>query len=294
MDWEETFVSWAKPPSQTEQDKCDAAERAIGKAVTASARLQQCGATVYTQGSYRNRTNVRLESDVDIGVLCQETFFYDLPDGSTVYDFGILTPAPYSYSQYKNDVEQGLVDYLGRAAIVRGDKAFDVHENTYRVDADVVACFPYRWYQPNGAYIEGCAFLTDAGRRIINYPEQNYANGVAKNDRTRRGFKAAVRILKRLRHKMVDDGIAAASAVPPYLLECLAWNVPDEGFMHTSYSADVRYVLAHTFNHTRKIDECLSWCEINDIKYLFRSGQPWTLEAAHRFISEAWNYLGFK
>jgi len=294
MSWEDTFASWAKAPGQTEQDKCDNAERAIAKAVASSSRLQEHGAAVYTQGSYRNRTNVRLESDVDIGILCRETFFYDLPTGANVNDFGISTPPFYLYAQYKNDVEQGLVDYLGRTVVVRGNKAFDVHENTYRIDADVVTCFPYRWYQPNGSHIEGRAFLTDAGTRIVNYPEQNYQNGVAKNDRTNRGFKATVRILKSLRHRMVDEGNTAAKAIPPYLLECLAWNVPDEALMHTFHTADVRYVLAHTFNHTRKIDECLNWCEINDIKYLFREGQPWTLDAAHRLIAEAWAYVGFE
>lgn len=292
MSWEDTFRSWASPPSQSEQDKCDNAERAIGKPVAASATFQRRGVSVYTQGSYRNRTNVRLESDVDIGTLCEATFYYDLPTGATTQGFGI-TPATYSYSQYKQDVEQALVDYLGRSAVVRGNKAFDVHENTYRVDADVVACFPYRWYQLNGSYIEGRAFVTDAGTRIVNYPEQNYSNGVAKNDRTKRSFKANVRILKRLLHKMADDRVAAAKAIPPYLLECLAWNVPDEGFMHNNYTDDVRYVLAHTFNETRTIDQCQQWCEINDIKYLFRTGQPWTLEAAHRFLSEAWDYVGF-
>jgi hypothetical protein len=292
MSWEDTFLSWASPPSQTEQDKCDNAERAVAKAVAASTILKRRGITVYTQGSYRNRTNVRLESDVDIGILCEATFYYDLPAGATAQGLGI-SPATYSYRQYKDEVERALIDHLGSPAVVRGNKAFDVHENTYRVDADVVACFPYRWYQPNGTYIEGRAFDTDSGVRVINYSEQNYANGVAKNDRTKRNFKANVRILKRLLHKMADDRIAAAKAIPPYLLECLAWNVSDEGFMHSNYTADVRYVLAHTFNHTRTIEECQFWCEINDIKYLFRPGQPWTLEVAHRFLSEAWDYVGF-
>ena len=149
------------------------------------------GVAVYQQGSYRNRTNVRIDSDVDLGLLCRETFFYDLPDNATAAQLGLTEPVTYPYTTYKNDVGAALVDHLGSAAVTRGDKAFDVHENTYRVDADVVPCFPYRFYQADGSYIEGRAFLTDAGRRIINYPEQNYTNGVAKNDRTRRGFKAS-------------------------------------------------------------------------------------------------------
>src|SRR2546426_7366713 len=44
----------------------------------------------------------------------------------------------YTYDQYKRDVEEALVNYFGRSAVVGRNKAFDVHENTYRVDADVV------------------------------------------------------------------------------------------------------------------------------------------------------------
>jgi hypothetical protein len=39
-----------------------------------------------------------------------------------------------------------LTDFFDRGAVQRGNKAFDVHANTYRVDADVVAAFEYRWY----------------------------------------------------------------------------------------------------------------------------------------------------
>ena len=120
MSWEDTFRVWANGPSSTEQDKCDNAHRAITKAIEASPTLQGRGTTVYTQGSYRNRTNVRLESDVDIGVMSAETFFFDLPNGTTAQDFGLSTPPAYPYNQYKNDVEQALVNHFGRRAVVRG------------------------------------------------------------------------------------------------------------------------------------------------------------------------------
>ena len=147
---ESTFQSWAKPPSQTEQIKCDNAERAVTKAIRASDGLKNRSVTVFPQGSYRNRTNLGLDSDVDICVCCTESFFFDLPDGMSAQDFGIHTPAAYSYSTYKNDVEQALTSYFGHSAVARGNKAFDVHENTYRVDADVVVCFKYRWYRRDG------------------------------------------------------------------------------------------------------------------------------------------------
>jgi hypothetical protein len=292
--WEETFTSWAKPPGETEQTKSDNAERAIRKAINANSVLNNRSITVFPQGSYRNRTNVRIESDVDICALCTDSFFFDLPDRMTPDDFNISTPANYLYSDYKNDIENALVDYLGRNAVKRGNKAFDVHETTYRVDADVVACFEHRRYQRDGTYLEGAAFHTDQGRRIVNWPNQNYDNGVTKNSETGHRFKAIVRILKRLRNKMEDDRITLAKPVSSYLIECLVWNVPNEGFGHNTYMADVRWVLAHLFNNTRNVDSCKEWGEINELEYLFRTFQPWTREQANSFLSAAWNYIGFE
>ncbi|HEV2146526.1 MAG TPA: hypothetical protein VGR37_03835 [Longimicrobiaceae bacterium] len=57
---------------------------------------------------------------------------------------------------------------------------------------------------------------------------------------------------------------------------------------------DMRWILAHLFNHTRSFSECDECGEVNELKYLFRTSQPWTREQAHSFISAAWDYLGFE
>ena len=295
MSWEETFQSWAKAPGETEQTKCDNAVRAVRKAIDASSTLKSRSIRVFAQGSYCNRTNVRTDSDVDICVLCDNSIFFNLPDGMTSGDFGIATPADYTYSTFKNDVEAALRSYFGTGFVTRGKKAFDIHENTYRIDADVVPCFEYRRYHKDKSYLQGTAFIPDGGSRIINWPDQNYENGVAKNKETGQRFKDVVRIIKRLRNKMDDEKIAAAKPIPSFLVECLVWNVvPNDRFGHDSYKADVRSSLAYLFNNTIKVDDCKEWGEINELKYLFRPGQPWTMEQAHKFTSTAWDYLGFE
>ncbi len=293
MGWEDTFRSWGKAPSITEQTKCENAETAIRKAIAADSTLSNKNVTIFAQGSYCNRTNVRQDSDVDICVLNTDTFFYALPDGMTQTEFGI-TAATYHYPEYKDDVEHALVSYLGEDAVTRGKKAFDVHKNSYRVDADAIACFEYRRYQEDGTYITGTSFIPDGGKMIINWPQQNYDNGVTKNGETGERFKAVVRVLKHLRYKMADEGYTQADAIPSFLIECLVWNVPNAGFNHDTYTADIRYTLAHLFNDTRKDDDCKEWGEINELKYLFRSTQPWTREQAHKFLSTAWDYIGFE
>jgi len=56
----------------------------------------------------------------------------------------------------------------------------------------------------------------------------------------------------------------------------------------------VRAVLAELFNNTLSDDKCSEWGEVSELKYLFRTSQPWTRESAHQFLSDAWNYIGYE
>jgi hypothetical protein len=298
-DWESTFASWAGPPSDTQKEKSENAERMIRKAVEQDAALSRRSVRVFTQGSYRNNTNVKQESDVDIGVCCEDlinpdyTFVPDVGDS----DVG-LVDSSYSAAQFKNDLERALRAYFGPSNVSRGSKAFDIHANSYRTDADVVACIEHRRYTrgtDDRLYrTTGVAIWADDGSMIINWPEQHYDNGVKKNQDTSLNFKRAVRILKKLRNRMADERVQAAAPIPSYLIECLVWNVPNDGFAHNTYSEDVRYALVHLFNATIGDASCKEWGEVNELKYLFRSGQPWTLEQAHSFLRAAWQYLGLE
>ena len=292
-DWEKTFRDWGSPPSKTEQDKCDNAERAIRKAIDASETLNNRDICVFPKGSYRNRTNARLSSDVDICVLCHDAINVSYPEGMTDDDTG-LRPATYHYSDYKYDVQNALVDHFGQHAVTRGNKAFDVHENTYRVDSDVVACFVHRRYRNNGTFIQGECLHPDNGGTLINWSNQNYCNGVEKNTATGRRFKAVVRVLKRLRNEMADNGHGISAGLPSFLIECLVYNVPNEGFGHASYTSDVRWTLAHLSNNTREDSNCDMWEEVNELKYLFHASKPWTREQVSTFLNAAWNYIGFE
>ncbi len=292
-DWESIFRNWASSPSATEQTRCNNALGIIRRAVSDWPDLSKMNVIVFAQGSYRNHTNVRTDSDVDVCAVTHDIFFYDLPDGGRPEDFDI-TPCSLDYSEYKNNIENTLVSYLGRKAVLRGNKAINVRETTYHVDADVVACFEHRHYRQDRSFLEGTSFLTGKGIRINNWPEQNYQNGVTKNDSTRQRFKPIVRVMKNLRNEMEEKGLTIAKAIPSYLIECIIWNVPDEGFGHNSYSDDVRYSIGHIYNKTLKSEDCKDWCEVNDIKYLFHSSQPWQYQQVNQFLLAAWNYVGFK
>ncbi|MEM9377020.1 MAG: nucleotidyltransferase [Pseudomonadota bacterium] len=295
-DWETTFENWSQGPGKTEQEKCDRAQAAIRRAVEKSTKLGWRNVSAFPQGSYANRTNVRQDSDIDVCVLCRDAIVVDYPEDISDAETG-LSGSGYRFAQYKDDLEAALVDHFGRRHVRRGNKAFDINENIYRVDADAAPCFRYRNYfrgSDGGVYFnEGTALYPDNARfrRVINYPRQQYKNGVAKNERTARRFKRMVRIVKKLRNEMDEAGVAAAGPVPSYLIECLVWNAPDDLFQGLTWRSTVQGVLADLWQRTGNDAECTEWTEENGIKYLFRTSQAWTRLEANDFLKAAWNYV---
>lgn len=292
--WQDKFSFWAQSPSKTETERAENAEQMVRNAIKASSALNTRDIKVFAQGSYRNRTNIRRESDVDIGVVCRDSFFHAYPEGATGEAFG-NEPATYLYDQFKSDVGAALTNYFGAGAVTRGDKAFDIKETSHHVEADVAPFFEHRRYAASGTFTPGVELRPASGQplRIINWPEHHYANGNAKNDRTRRSYRALARILKSLRCEMEDDGIAAAKPVGSFLCECLIWNVPDSYFSNSTYGEDLKSALGYLYVNTSKEDSCKEWGEVSELKYLFRPQQKWTRQQANDFVLAAWQYVGF-
>lgn len=292
--WENAFSLWAKPPSKTEEQRIENAIKAIKNALAASSKLNTRDIKVFTQGSYRNNTNIRQDSDIDVGVVCYDVFFPDYPEGTTKETFGNID-GQYDYRTFKDEVAEALINYFGKLAITRGNKALDIKENTYHVDADVVPFFEHRRYFTNGEYEVGVELRPDNGTpsKVINWPEQHYSNGVDKNNDTGRSYKSIVRILKKLSNEMEEAGISQAKNIMGFLIECLVWNIPNENFNNNTWFSKVRACLAFLFNNTRKDEECSEWGEVSELKYLFRPAQKWNRQQAHNFIDAAWEYIGF-
>ncbi len=297
-DWEATFAAWALPPSQTEMEKCERAVSAIKRAIDASPLLTQRSVTPFAQGSFANRTNVRQDSDVDVCVFSTAACIYDFPAGVTLQSMGIPT-TPYTFALYKAEVHIALEAHFGPRHVERGNKAFDIHENTYRIDADAAPCFEYRLYYHDERrqlrFVKGTALIPDKeGRRITNFPDQQYANGVAKNDATNRRFKALVRIIKKLRNEMADARIPAAEPMASFLIESLVWNWPSELFAATdSWTATAKGFLSYIWDATRPGMEVLTqhWRETNNIKSIFGPSSAWTREQVNAFTLAAYGYV---
>src|SRR5438132_13335460 len=79
----ELLSSWILPSSQDEQDRQDRDERMIPAAINQHTPFANTPIEVYAKGSYANNTNVRNDSDVDIGVECHDCMYVDYAQGVT-------------------------------------------------------------------------------------------------------------------------------------------------------------------------------------------------------------------
>lgn len=292
IDWEQRFRSWSKPSSETEATKIENAVSMVRNAVNYDEILSEYNIDVFVQGSYKNNTNVKQDSDVDICVCCTDLIDSDYELAPNLNDSLVgLVPATYSYARFKNDLQSALENYFGASVVKRGDKNFDVHANSYRVDADVVPAIVLRLYSENGTYRQGTRIISDSGIRINNYPKQHYDNGVKKNNVTSNRFKFITRALKRLRNEMVGENYASARSIPSFLVECCAYLTPNEYFVGDSYKRNVKDCIGYVWEQIDNVSLCRKLTEINEIKFLFHNRQKWSAQQVRDFLCDAWNYI---
>lgn len=171
MKYTENQISkMASPISQSEDEKCKNAIRMVrdamkklnytddGKDIRSyvaesysyalDLRQQYTGKklTLLVQGSYANKTNIPTESDVDVAVILESTFIPQYRTGITESNYG-FSDGTFSVSELKDEVEKALNQHFGYQGVERHDKSIKVVGNTYRVDADVVPAYRYRWVQ---------------------------------------------------------------------------------------------------------------------------------------------------
>jgi len=270
----------------------------VRKALAASDALRKVELEVIPKGSYPNGTNVRVDSDVDIAVV-QRGFSFSERDGERSElqgQLGYRSNLRYEGSDFRHEVEQALRTRFGPDCDCTGKTAITVSENSGRVSADVVPSFHFRRYSGSGFFEEcdrGLTTLRTDGRWIVNYPAQQLSKGRWKNFATLGQYKKLVRILKRIENDLAEDGAIAGLA--SYFIECLVYNVPSSEFdifRLNPLTHDLRAVLAHIRRATSDTGGSEDWTEVNGIKVLFGSGQPWNPRLAYRLATLAQRRLG--
>lgn len=251
---------------------------------------------VFLQGSYGNDTNIYSESDVDIVILCHDTYFDDLseltPPDRAAYDKAFIA-ATYPYQQFKTEVVKVLTDAYGSGVKV-GDRAIAIAAGGSRRKADVIAAMEFRRYFKfrshfDSSYVEGICFFDSSGTRIANYPKQHSANLARKHQSSNKRLKPMVRVLKNMRCKLVDDGMLDAGVAPSYFLEGLLYNVPD-----SKYGVSYGSSLVDALNWIQEEADKKALLTANEQYFLLWDGVPtcWPHAGFNKYMEEVvrlWN-----
>jgi hypothetical protein len=280
----------------------------VREAFRANAALKDRNFDVVAIGSCRNNTNVRAVSDVDLAVVLRSAIWYELPtDGSLTREMLEITDAKYTLAEFRNDVSRALRERFGARDFDPGKITLTVDESSARLGADVTPYLVYRRY--TGRRLTDGSWESHAGietrpadaptRRIIQWPEQHYVSGVAKNDATGRRYKRVVRILKSLRNHVAEQGAPQAKGLATTTKSCLiehaVFNVPNDQFNQTdgSYYNDVRGVISFLWNAAREPTRAGAFLEVSKMQRLLRDGEPWSAKSLEDFALVAWQHVGF-
>lgn len=212
---------------------------------------------IYLQGSYKNDTNIRGDSDVDVIVELIQTFHsnkIELTPAEYQLHESTYSTASYQWADFRTDVIAALEAYFGTSYVDQtGNKSLKVLPNSGRLRADVVPVTSYRRYNyfrgdSNHSKELGVLFYhRTTGKEIINYPDHHYRHGVIKHQNTGDQYKKIVRILKNARSYLIDKGILDKKKAPSYFLQSLVYNVPDDHFSG-DISTATRNVLNYLYN----------------------------------------------
>ncbi len=249
----------------------------------------------FLQGSYGNDTNVYRDSDVDVVIRLNNTWYNEtdaLEEGAKATFDRTRSPATYGYTEFRAEVLAWLVQKYG-ADVHPGTKAITLKATSYRREADVLPCTKFRRYRAdsNGnddKYDEGICFFKTDGTRITNFPKQHADNCTSKHQNTNNKFKPIVRIFKNMRNRMVDDGFIADGLAPSYFLEGMLWNVPSVKF-GSSYGDTV----VDAVNWLSQTDKTNLACA-NDLFWLVRDNSPvcWSTASFDAYLTalaKFWN-----
>lgn len=244
----------------------------------------------FLQGSYGNDTNAYADSDVDIVMKSNSTFYRDISRLSGPQQAAYkssFSDASYTFPQFKKDVISALQKQFG-PDVVPGKKAVWVKPNGGRRNADVLPAVQFRRYyefldMSHQRYDEGIAFLLPDKNVVENFPKQHSQNCSSKHQAANQWYKPTVRIFKNMRNHMINKGLLAEGIAPSYFLEGMLYNVSNENF-GTSY-ADT---FVACFNWIVNADRTKLVCASN-LHWLVRAGEhtSWPPEHCSRFLDAA-------
>jgi hypothetical protein len=242
----------------------------------------------YLQGSYRNYTNIRSDSDVDLVVELNSAFRHDLssllPSERSAFQIS-YADATYRWEDFRADVLQALRRHYGYSAVKEGKKTLKVESAPGRLPADVVVALEYRRYRSFSSlliqqYVEGMTFwVPSEARWAVNFPKVHYQNGNIKQAATSERFRSTVRMFKNARRYLVERGVIVRSLAPSYMVECFIYNADNTQFFDTRQSTYLGVI-----GSLVKKDFSTMLCQNEQLPLFGSSPEQWNVSDAIAFL----------
>jgi len=228
---------------------------------------------VFLQGSYKNDTNLRQDSDVDVVVQLEAKL---QPQVAALSGFQLEQDQAHklAYERWKlfrNQVLKALRATYGTEAVTPGRKSLKLAKGKIPASADVVVTLR--------CGIGLAFYLPDERRWVVSYPQQHHAKGLRKERGTNGMYKRTIRMFKVARNHLIETDAIGDRTAPSYFIECLLYNVPNGLFRPSfgqSYCGVVEYLAAASLQQFK--------CQ-NGVQELFGSSKDlWRVDEAQRLV----------
>ena len=235
---------------------------------------------VFLQGSYKNDTNLRKDSDVDVVVRLISKLKPRVAAlaGDQLQEDDSQKAAYERWQAFRRHALKAMRARFGDAA-TSGRKTIKLAKGEIQADADLVVTLSYKG---------GIGFyLPDERRWVVSYPQQHHQRGLKKERATSNRFKRTIRMFKAARHRLVDKGALTKDDAPSYFIECLLYNVPDHLF---EQKLAPTYVGILTWLKTAKLKDFQ--CQNGQVPLFGGQREQWTAEKSRAFVKamqEMWD-----
>ena len=238
---------------------------------------------VFLQGSYKNDTNLRRDSDVDVVVRLASKLRprVALLTGEQLQEDGSHKAAYERWHSFRRHALKAMRARYGDA-VSSGRKTIKLAKGEIQADADLVVTVSYKG---------GIGFyLPDERRWVVSYPQQHHQRGSKKERATSNRFKRTIRMFKAARNRLVDKGALTKDEAPSYFIECLLYNVPDHLFaqkLAPTYTGILNWL------KTAKLRDFQ--CQNGQVPLFGRQREQWAVDKSRAFVKamqELWDTWG--
>lgn len=272
---ESTLASWSHHRSGAASIQ---AHESIRGALSAYDWPSEVHYEIFLQGSYKNDTNLRRDSDVDVVLRLNSRL---RPRVAALAGEQLERNVSHlaAYERWQSFRRHALTAMRSRFGddVTTGRKALRIANNEIQADADLVVTLSYK---------EGIGFyLPDEKRWVVSYPQQHHQRGLNKEQATNNRFKRAIRMFKAARNRAVDDGVIGRRVAPSYFIECLLFNVPDElfaGRLAPTYIGILDWLETANFENFQ--------CQNGLVPLFENRKEHWTLAKSRAFVTSMQRY----